>query len=77
MQNNTSLLRRYDVRALPIAVKITIGALIALVIGGWLTDTLMSQVVRESQADQAQRDLQAFSQSQALRTGRLQQVHGI
>jgi GAF domain-containing protein/HAMP domain-containing protein len=69
MQTSTSsTVRRFDPRALPISIKITIGLLAALIVGGAITDYLISQVVRDSQADQAERDLQAFSQSQALRT---------
>lgn len=67
MFGENSILRRIDLRALPISVKITLGLGIALAIGGVFTDIVMSQIVRESQSAEVLQDLQTFSRSQAFR----------
>jgi len=60
--------RRFDLRALPIALKLAAGLALVLTVSGFITDRLIRQVVRDSQEQIVLNDLEALSQSQAFRT---------
>ena len=59
--------RRFDLRALPIAVKVGAILIVILVISGLVSMQLIRQAVRQAQLDVALDDLATLTQSQAFR----------
>ena len=57
--------RRFDLRALPIAVKLVLGVLVLLLISGLITDRLIQGIVRGVQTDLSQIELEKNSQAYA------------
>jgi GAF domain-containing protein len=59
--------KRYDLRKLPIAIKISLGMLVGFIVSGVIITVLIQQSVRSSQVEIALEDLKAFGDNQALR----------
>lgn len=59
--------RRFDPRALPLAVKLTLGAGLAMLLSWLIIHLLYQQVVWTSQLDLARADMQWYTRVQALR----------
>jgi GAF domain-containing protein len=67
MSTSTRTPRGIDLRGLPIAVKLTAGLVLVLLISGFVTDRLVRQVVGNSQEQLVLAELETLSRSQAFR----------